>query len=270
MSAGSFAGLLDPVRVVARAAADSILAVYQDDFAIRHKDDASPLTQADLAAHARIVEGLRTFSDWPILSEESPIPPYAERQAWTHYWLVDPLDGTKEFIKRNGEFTVNIALIADCRPVLGVVLAPATGVCYYAAVGCGAFRATFEGAVQPLRVRVPCPSPPTVVISASHRTPALDDYLQRLPAYQLLAIGSSLKFCRIAEGVADVYPRLGPTCEWDTAAAQCVVEQAGGRVVDLAGRALRYNTRDNLLNPYFFVIADDRQPWLDYYCVMNP
>jgi 3'(2'), 5'-bisphosphate nucleotidase len=255
--------LLERVRGLARDAGRRIMAIYESDFAIEHKDDNSPLTEADMAAHRSIVAGLDVLTpDVPVLSEESAHIPFAERSRWRRYWLVDPLDGTREFIKRNGQFTVNIALIEDHKPVLGVVLIPVSGVCYFACEGKGAFKQEGEDArPHPIRVR-PAPESRLVVVgSASHAGASLKRYLANLGEHELISIGSALKSCLVAEGKADLYPRLGPTSEWDTAAAQCVVEQAGGQATDTHMVPLRYNTKDSLLNPHFLVFGDAGHDW---------
>ncbi len=257
--------LLNPVITLARSAGDEILAVYDSDFTVQHKDDDSPLTAADLASHHAIVAGLRALSpDLPILSEESAPPEFATRARWRRYWLIDPLDGTKEFVRRSGEFTVNIALIEDQQPVLGVVYTPVQRLTYAGARGVGAFKLLDDQAREPIHVRPLAHGAVTVVGSKSHGTEELNAYLKRLGEHQLRSMGSSLKFCLVAEGAADLYPRLGPTCEWDTAAAQAVVEAAGGRVTDLEMNPLRYNTKASLLNPHFFVFGDPRGQWDRY------
>jgi 3'(2'), 5'-bisphosphate nucleotidase len=182
------------------------------------------------------------------------------RGAWPELWLVDPLDGTREFIGRNGEFTVNVALIRAHRPVLGVVAAPALGLTYYATLGHGAYRARDGRSPQPIRVR-PAADPLVVVGSRSHRGDSLDGLLAKLGPHELRPMGSALKFCLVAEGSADFYPRLGPTSEWDTAAAQAVLETAGGAVTTLDGQPLRYNERDTLLNPHFLAFGDRSRHW---------
>ena len=245
---------------IARQAASAILAVYAGRFEVECKDDASPVTAADLAAHHVIVDGLRALTpDIPVLSEESAHEVAAsERLGWRRLWVVDPLDGTKEFIKRNNEFTVNIALIERGRPVLGVVAAPALGLMYGAAQGVGAFRVNEQGEREAIRVAGK-PAAEAVwraMVSRSHPSPALADWLEALGHHELQPLGSSLKFCRIAEGKADVYPRFGPTSLWDTAAAQAIVEQAGGRVETFDGIPLSYAVRswanaEDLLNPHF-------------------
>ncbi|MBS3935954.1 MAG: 3'(2'),5'-bisphosphate nucleotidase CysQ [Sulfuritalea sp.] len=247
--------LLDRIVAIAGAAGDEIMAVYARaaaGLAINRKADNSPLTEADERAHRLIATRLAALSPaLPLLSEEDVASfPGPDRQG--RYWLVDPLDGTKEFIKRNGEFTVNIALIEAGRPVLGVVHAPALGVSYLAAEGIGAFRQTRGAARQSIAAAKHRPGTVwRVVGSRSHGGDRLAAFLADLGEYELAPMGSSLKFCLVAEGQADLYPRLGPTSLWDTGAAQCVVEQAGGSVRTLEGRPLGYADTGQLLNPYF-------------------
>lgn len=248
--------LLPDVNRIAREAADAILRIYrQANFQVDRKADTSPLTQADLASHRHIVDQLQTLTpDIPILSEESKGITYPERQSWTRFWLVDPLDGTKEFIQRNGEFTVNIALVHGHRAVLGVVHIPVLNVTYAAAEGHGAFK-TEGGETVSLRANRRLGQAMKVVASRSHagaETQAFLDNLRQDYALVVVSKGSALKLCLVAEGEADLYPRIGPTMEWDTAAAQCVVEQAGGRVTTLEGQPLQYN-KESLLNPFFMV-----------------
>ncbi|MBK7542407.1 MAG: 3'(2'),5'-bisphosphate nucleotidase CysQ [Candidatus Competibacteraceae bacterium] len=262
-----WANWLAPVRALAAEASERILKIYATAFEVTTKDDHSPLTDADLAAHRAILAGLeRLTPDVPVLSEESAAVSFAERSTWRRYWLVDPLDGTKEFVQRNGQFTVNIALIEDHEPVFGVVRVPVTGVCYFAARGCGAFRQEPDQPPQPISVTpLQADRPVRVVGSKSHGGPKLQKFAVKLGAHELVTIGSSLKFCQVAEGSADVYPRFGPTSEWDTAAAQAIVEVAGGQVVSMeTGQPLRYNTKEALLNPYFIVYGDASGDWLSY------
>ncbi len=251
------------VGALARAAGAAILDVYHSDFAVQTKADASPLTAADLAAQRVILAGLAGFNPLlPVLSEEAKALPWSERRHWSRYWLVDPLDGTREFVKRNGEFTVNIAMIDDRRSVLGVVLAPVSGELYVAAQGQGAWlQAHGDGAWQRIHAR-PLGQPPLVAGSRSHGG-TQGGVLQQLIGsdYELVPLGSSLKFCLIARGAADVYLRLGLTSEWDTAAAQCVLEEAGGAVLDLAGQPFRYNRGESLLNPEFIAVGDGMIDW---------
>lgn len=258
--------LLNAVKMLARVAGEEILKVYASAFEVTQKADDSPLTQADMAAHRVIVEGLQRLTpEIPILSEESTAIPYAERAQWQTYWLVDPLDGTREFVKRNGEFTVNIALIQDHQPVLGVIHVPVSDTHYFAARDLGAFKQLADAEVQAIQARS-CPTDRIVVAgSRSYRDPYVEKFLTRLPLpVELHSIGSSLKACLVAEGCADIYPRFGDTSEWDTAAAQCIVEQAGGYLTDTLLQPLRYNTKASLLNPHFLVFADRQQSWQHY------
>lgn len=249
---------------LARAAGVAILDIYRQDFDVEAKADDSPLTAADMASHHLIVDGLRALAPGiPVLSEEDAGIPWDERRRWPRHWLVDPLDGTREFVKKNGEFTVNIALIAGGVPVLGVVYAPVFDYLMHAERGVGAFLRDGEGDIA-LSTRRPATAPLRVAASRSHldaRTAAL---LERMGEIERLGLGSSLKFCRIAESRADVYPRFGPTSEWDTAAAQCVLEAAGGAVLGLDGAPLRYNTKDSLLNPDFLALGDPMLPWREW------
>ena len=249
--------LLPQVVTIAIRAGQAIMAVYANpNHAVETKPDNSPLTQADLAADRVISAGLAALAqDWPLLSEESAQITYAERRAWQRFWLIDPLDGTKEFIKRNGEFTVNIALIENGVPILGVVHAPALNVSYYAARGLGAFVQRGGAAAQIIRVESHTAGKPIkVVASRSHSDARTTALLERLGAYECISMGSSLKLCLVAEGAAHFYPRLGPTMEWDTAAAHAVVSEAGGTVCDLNGHDLQYNKAD-LHNPEFLVMS---------------
>ncbi|HVF36189.1 MAG TPA: 3'(2'),5'-bisphosphate nucleotidase CysQ [Candidatus Saccharimonadia bacterium] len=247
--------LRGPVIELARRAGAAIMAVYASDFAVEHKEDRSPLTQADLAAHRVIGAGLDALTpQLPVLSEESAEVAWSERATWRRYWLVDPLDGTREFVKRNGEFTVNIALIEDGEPTLGVIYAPALDELAHAVRGAGASAHDSNG-TRGLRVATRHTPPWRVAGSRSHRDPRTEVFLARIGEHELLALGSSLKFCRLAAGELDVYVRYGPTCEWDTAAGQCILEEAGGRLTDLAGEPLTYNRRETLLNPDFIASA---------------
>lgn len=249
---------------IARAAGERILDVYGEEFAVEYKADESPLTLADQRAHQTIVTGLAALgSRLPILSEEGDLPDFASRSQWSRYWLLDPLDGTKEFVKRNGEFTVNIALIDAGVPVLGVVYVPVTGVTYFAWAGGGSWRQLPDQPAQRISVRdTPADGCLAVVCSRSHRGDRLEALLQKLGDYEAVPMGSSLKLCLVAEGRADFYPRLGPTSEWDTAAAHAVVLEAGGQVVDLERRPLRYNQKESLLNPEFLVFAAGQPEWM--------
>ncbi len=259
----SLTDLVAPLVSLTRQAGDAILKVYATDFDVQAKDDDSPLTQADLAAHHVIEAGLRALTpDIPVISEESGLPEFSQRQQWSRYWLVDPLDGTKEFVKRNGEFTVNIALIDEHRPLLGVVHVPVQNKTYSGCEGSGAHVQVGNDKPKPIQVSAVSSAPIRVVGSRSHRGASLDAYLESLGEIEMIPMGSSLKFCVIAEGKADIYPRLGLTSEWDTAAAQAVVEQAGGAVVMMDGKPLAYNAKDDILNPYFLVRGPQDRDWL--------
>jgi 3'(2'), 5'-bisphosphate nucleotidase len=249
--------LVEAVLEIATAAGDAIMDVYGQDFAIELKDDRSPLTEADRRAHRIIVDGLGRLSPTlPVLSEESATEAFERRRQWSRFWLVDPLDGTKEFIKRNGEFTVNIALIAQHKPVLGVVVAPALSVAYAGVVGVGALRRVGSEST-PIRVRRPAADPLRVVGSRSHTSPELAAFLETIGPHEIKPMGSSLKICLVAAGEADLYPRLGPTSEWDTAAAEAILISAGGSMMDLTGKPLAYNARESVLNPHFLALGDD-------------
>jgi 3'(2'), 5'-bisphosphate nucleotidase len=259
------ARMLEPLLDIARTAGRKIMEIYGTDFSVTQKSDRSPLTAADMAAHEVIVQGLKRLTpDLPVLSEESSNIPFAERRRWNSYWLVDPLDGTKEFINRNGDFTVNIALVQDHAPLTGVVHIPAESLSYYGVVGAGAYRRKTGGAPEPIHVRPLGNGPVRVVASRSHRGELLDGYLAKLGPHTTVSRGSALKFCLVAEGSADVYPRLGPTSEWDTAAGHAVLLAAGGQVVNVDGAPLHYNTRESLLNPYFIAYADTSRDWRQY------
>jgi 3'(2'), 5'-bisphosphate nucleotidase len=253
------AALLEAVKTIARQAGRAILEVYGTDFEAHTKADQSPLTEADLAAHRLILTELAKITpELPVLSEESaadfsanlPVP-------WPRYWLVDPLDGTREFVARNGEFTVNIALIDGHRPVLGVVHIPVSDTTYSGMPGVGAWREANDRPPSGISVRRPARPVLRVLGSRSHGSPRLAEALAGLGPHELMGAGSSIKLCLVAEGSADLYPRLGPTSEWDIAAGQAVVEAAGGQVVEIAsGEALRYNARPTLLNPDFMAYGD--------------
>ena len=254
---------------IAREAGKKILEVYEQDFEIEQKDDKSPLTDADMASHHTIIESLTALTpDIPVLSEESATLPFEQRQQWHTYWLVDPLDGTREFIKRNGEFTVNIALINDHKCILGVIHVPVLDLDYFAYSGGGAFKCEQGGDAQPISVKKLDQNRITVAGSRSHGSEEMQKYMANISdnynEVEMLSMGSSLKFCLVAEGKADLYPRLGLTSEWDTAAAQCIVEQAGGYVTKTDMSTLEYNTKDSLLNPFFFVFGDNSKDWSSF------
>ncbi len=273
--------------LAAKRAGEAILEVYNSDFAVERKDDNSPLTLADKRSHEIIMDDLRktvaiknskhTHNNLtlPILSEEGRDIPFDERKGWEYFWLVDPLDGTKEFIKRNGEFTVNIALIHKNNPVLGVIYVPVKDTYYFAATSIGAYKLTntkiVTGKLSMKELldksqRLPISTNDkkaslTIIGSRSHATKEFLEFIEHIKEkhgeVELISAGSSLKFCLVAEGIADVYPRFGPTMEWDTAAGQAIVEQVEGRVVDIQTKEpLRYNKR-NLLNPFFIITGQN-------------
>ncbi len=263
--------LLTSVIALATRAGEAILAIYHDSsrWQVQSKSDNSPLTAADLAAHAVIAAGLPELPlVAPLLSEESAPADLADRRSWPRFWLVDPLDGTKEFLARNDEFSINIALVEGDAAVLGVVHSPVTGVSHVAARGFGAFRVE-AGVWQPIRV-APLPQDGERVlrltVSRRHGSDALQRFEQAVAAAmgptQSLPAGSAFKICVVAEGLADAYPRFGPTSEWDTAAAQVVLEEAGGYLLGPDGRAFRYNCRDTLLNGSFLAVGAEPERWL--------
>lgn len=247
--------LAQQMITIAKGAGDIILDIYKDEsaFQVEAKADNSPLTIADKNANEFICKGLDNLEvKYPIISEENKTVPYTDRKSYNQFWLVDPLDGTKEFIKRNGEFTVNIALIEAGSPVLGVVYAPALDEMYWAAKGIGAFQ-VIEGENIPIKAAefMLTDSKLRVVCSRSHINEATQNYMDQLNEPEKVAKGSSLKFLILAKGEADLYPRLGPTMEWDTGAAQIILEEAGGKVLRAdTNEALTYN-KENLLNPFF-------------------
>ncbi|USD21306.1 3'(2'),5'-bisphosphate nucleotidase CysQ [Microbulbifer variabilis] len=273
--------LLEQVIAICKNAGEAILEVYHSsaELEVDTKADDSPVTAADLAAHKILAPALEQLIDGvPVLSEEQEMPSFAERSQWQRYWIVDPLDGTKEFIRRTGEFTVNVALIENGEPVLGVVHVPVLDITYAGGKGDGAFKRTLSGDteihVRPLKPRLEAGDAVELVASRSHGAGAVDQLVERieskLGAVVCKNMGSSLKLCLVAEGAADLYPRLAPTCEWDTAAAQAVVEAAGGTVVDDSFKLLRYNSKDSLLNPFFYVIGDASYDWQDLLNAESP
>jgi 3'(2'), 5'-bisphosphate nucleotidase len=251
-----FLTLASQLMPVVAEAGTAIMEVYNRGFTVQHKDDNSPLTLADLESQRVIIAGLnRITPNTPILSEESAAAPWLERQRWQELWVVDPLDGTREFVKRNGEFTINIALVVDHEPLFGIVAAPAQGLVYWGARDFGAFTQHQGAARTPIRASAPG-SPLRVVGSRSHASAQTAQYLARLGPHLMSGVGSSLKFCLLAQGDADLYPRFGPTSEWDTAAGQALLEAAGGHVTRLDGHRLRYNCRESLLNGDFVAFND--------------
>ena len=251
---------LDKIADAARAAGEEILDVYARDFEVETKADDSPLTEADQRGNAVIMEALAThYPDVPVISEENKEVPYADRAGWDEFWLVDPLDGTKEFVKKNGEFTVNIALVRNGAPAAGVVYRPVDGTLYSAESGAGAFKTEAGASAEKIfnDRHYTTEDEVIVVASRSHLTPETEAFVEELRGQgkkvEFLSAGSSLKLCLVAEGAATVYPRFGPTMEWDTGAAHAVVIEAGKKVIDHGtGEALRYN-KESLLNPWFIV-----------------
>jgi len=261
---------LDTLLRIAKTAGNAILSVYQraGDIDVTIKDDNSPLTEADRDAHEIIIAELKEFTpSIPILSEESDGTSVDERLSWSRYWLVDPLDGTKEFIKRNGEFTVNIALINNGAPELGIVHVPVTNISYLGKTGVGAWKVAATGEADAISIAnfALNQGQVRVVASRSHRGDLLDQLINTMEAElgkaEVVSMGSSLKICLLAEGKADIYPRLAPTSEWDTAAAHAVLAAAGGDIVDTEFQALRYNQKESLLNPHFIAISDISFDW---------
>lgn len=250
----------DFVVEVAKEAGRAILEVYGTEFEVSRKEDHSPLTLADMRSHEIIAGSLRDrYPDIPVLSEEGREIPFEVRRSWDRFWLVDPLDGTKEFIKRNGEFTVNIALVQDHVPVAGVIYIPVSGRVFVAEVGQGCWEISSGGRKRLTVARISPEGPVRVVRSRSHPTPGLDQLLSLIPSYEIINRGSALKFCSVAGGEADFYPRFGPTWEWDTAAGQAIVTAAGGVMFDLSGKPFVYN-KENLLNGPFIVSSS--MEWL--------
>lgn len=249
--------MIQEVIKIAEQAGQAILEIYNKDFSIEYKDDKSPLTEADKVSNQIIVDALKQLTpEIPIISEENKLIDYSERKNWIKCWVVDPIDGTKEFIKKNGEFTVNIALIENGEPILSVLSVPAQNKVFYAEKGCGSFVIE-NGNVKIIKINDSITDTIRIVGSRSHQTPELLAYVEeqklKYKNVEFVAAGSSLKFCLIAENKADVYPRLGPTMEWDTAAGQLIATEAGAEVlVWETKQVLNYN-RENLLNPYFVV-----------------
>jgi 3'(2'), 5'-bisphosphate nucleotidase len=257
--------LLSEVKLLSIKAGEAILTFYQAEFEVKHKADQTPVTAADIAAHDIIVAGLQQLTpDIPVLSEESTAIDFSVRSSWDRYWLVDPLDGTKEFVKGNSGFSVNIALIDKHMSILGVIYCPVDESIYFAVKNVGAFKAEKNQPETAINVSKMMAKNIRIAGSRSHIGPSCQDFLGNFKRYRLIRVGSSLKSCLVAEGLADVYPRFGPTSEWDTAAAQCIVEEAGGMLVDINMQPLRYNTKDSLLNPYFIVVGDKDVDWPSY------
>jgi len=257
--------LLESASEIAVCAGEAALAHYGCNDGVEYKDDDSPLTLADKASHRVIVDALRELTpDIPVLSEESSEDAARDRKQWKRFWLVDPVDGTKEFIKQTGQFTVNIARIDGQVASLGVVHVPTTGVTYLGQADHGAWIRKADGKAETIRTRRADLDRLTVVASKDHAGPVVEAFLARLSGAEKTSMGSSLKFCLVAQGEADFYPRVVPTMEWDTAAAQCIVEAAGGQVTDLEGRRLLYN-RDDLRNPSLMAFGDPNVDWVEFF-----
>ncbi len=254
--------LLADVIAVAAEAAAGVCRIYRRGFQVEYKEDRSPVTEADLFAHETIQHGLaRIEPRLPLLSEESADVAFSRRSTWESYWLVDPLDGTREFVNKRDDFTVNIALIHRQRPVLGVVYVPVARECYMATVGGGARKRAADGSQCTIRARHNTRDDPVIAVSVSHADTATEAFLDNIGRHRLVRRGSLLKCCLIAEGEVDLYPRFGNTCEWDTAAGQCVLEEAGGTLTDFSGKPLRYNTKDSLINPPFVACGPAAPDW---------
>jgi len=256
--------LLPEVKRIAIEAGKKIMLVFKRDFSIDYKKDESPVTEADLAANSHIIKELtQLVGHFPILTEEQARLSFKERSNWETYWLVDPLDGTKEFINHRNEFTVNIALIHQHQPILGVIYAPVFDTSYYAYQGQGAYKDIAKEQGKKISVRS-LPEIPTLAISRSHAKGDLLAFIENLGEHKIIQTGSSLKICYVAEGIADLYPRLWLTSEWDTAAAHCIINEAGGSLVKTDMNPLLYNTKDSLLNPFFFAIGGNKHNWAQY------
>ena len=249
--------ILDNLIEISRLAGDEILDVYNGTIDVTLKDDLSPLTDADRRSNAVITSKLSTlYPEIPILSEEGKKINFSDRKKWNLFWLIDPLDGTKEFIKRNGEFTVNIALIKNNTPILGIIHIPITHETYWGSINKGSFYLNENDDVLSISVSNNHQNPIRIVASRSHPSEMLNDLLDKIIDYEIIKIGSSIKFCHIASGQADCYPRFGPTSEWDTAAGEAIVRYAGGNMVTLNGNLMNYNAKEDYLNPNFIVSSD--------------
>ena len=248
--------LIENLIRISKNAGEAIMGVYESDFSINIKTDQSPLTKADLLSNKIICQSLKEITpEIPILSEESSDIPYQERMEWKQYWLIDPLDGTKEFIKKNGEFTTNIALIREGRPVFGIIHVPVTNHTYWGSMEFGAFELSGDSSedIKKIVVSNTNDSKLRIVTSRSHPSGDLKSLLDRIENYKLVTTGSSLKFCLIAKGEADIYPRLGLTCEWDIAAGEIIAKSAGADVVSTKNKVIEYNSKEDYLNPFFLV-----------------
>ncbi len=253
----------EQVKDIAREAGAAIMPFFKvQNLGINTKLDDSPVTEADFSAHKVIEQHLAELTpDIPLLSEESEEHTKRQRRKWSRYWLVDPLDGTKEFIAGKPEFSVNIALIDQGKPVFGVIYAPVFDSLYFAGDGAGAWKQVGQDSADSIQTKPPT-STFLVTISSRTRREPVKQLLEPIKPYEFLIAGSSLKMCYIAEGEVDIYPRLGATSEWDTAAAQIILQQAGGAVLNKQLKPLTYNQRDTLINPHFLAVSDAEAPWL--------
>lgn len=258
------AKMLEAVTEIAKEAGEAITTIYRTGFTVTHKPDNSPVTNADMASHHIIRRRLQDLTpEWPVLSEEDPSSDFAQRSQWPIYWLVDPLDGTREFIHYRDTFCVNIGLVSGSAVILGVIHGPILGLTYSALKGYGAFKQEGQQATHAIEVSCWQQSLPLkVAVSRSHSSPLLKQFLEQIGPHELVSMGSALKIGLVAEGKVDLYPRFGPTWEWDTAAGQCVVEQAGGALTDANLRPLQYNTKESLINPSFLVAGKIPEPTL--------
>lgn len=258
-----YESLLSELERISKEAGAIILEIYNNGFRVHHKADQSPVTEADLAADHFIQAALKKLTpEIPILSEESAPESFEVRSSWSRYWLVDPLDGTKSFVNKTGEFTVNIALIENHQPVLGVVFLPVNGVCYFAAKGEGAYKRGADNQAVPIKARS-LAKPPVIAGSRSH-SDDMDFFLENVGEHELVLAHSSIKICWVAEGEVDLYARLWPTAEWDTAAAHAIVNESGGQLLKTDMQPLLYNTKQSLENPYFFVMGSHQEDWSMY------
>ncbi|EDP45878.1 3'(2'),5'-bisphosphate nucleotidase CysQ [Rickettsiella grylli] len=257
--------LLNEVISLAKKVGNLVLTLYQSDFSAEYKKDHSPITVADLASHECICQELKRLTpDIPIISEESGSISYQKNQVWDKYWLVDPLDGTKEFLEKNDEFTINIALIEQNKPSLGVIFVPCKNICYFAHKRLGAYKQVGQTQPQVIRSRIlNAKEPITAVVSRRHGRERIKKFLTQFARLNLLSCGSALKFCWLAEGLADVYPRFSPTFAWDIAAGHCILTEAGGFIIDDIGKELEYNPFV-LQRSGFLAVADKQYAWLNY------
>lgn len=258
--------LLIKVLKIAEAAAVAIMGIKKqcEHLHVQIKKDNTPVTEADLISHSIIHSGLSQLTPTvPIISEEQTVTDFETRQSWQRYWLVDPLDGTKELLGGYDDFSVNIALIESDKPTIGVIVAPVSEISYIAATGIGAYKLAPHEEARIIKISDPHPQPIRAAVSRRHGEKT-KKFLSHFDNHEIIAIGSSLKMCAIAEGRADIYPRIGHTCEWDTAAGQCILECAGGQVVDQHGKPLKYNTKDSLLNPNFLALGSGDNAWAQW------